>query len=480
VFFPLVEISGTARAFPLGMTRTCLLLTLLLSPIATAGKSVLLIAGAKSHAPGQHEHPAGCELLAKHLASSGLGIQAEVSLGWPQDAAKAANADTIVLYSDGQDAHVAKGRIAELRQRMTAGKGLVVLHYALEPTDAEMAGFLDESVGGHFQVNWSVNPIWKMKDPLIAPHAVTSGVKPFEVEEEFYYHIKFRENVMALFRALPPESSLGEDGPRSGNPEVRKKLALKEPQTLAWAVENPNKSRGFGFTGGHFHRNWSDENFRKLVLNAIVWTAGAEVPAAGVTSKVAATPAYQTIDEAIAKGDIADVRLHLEVNPASANKGGKESSRPPLEQAVLRNKADIAAVLLEAGADPNSSSASKRTPLHLAVERNSPVMAAALLKAGAKPNMRDNDGWTPLHHAAAKNQLETAKAIIAGGADPMTLSELGGTPLHEAAASGGAEIIKLFLEHKVDPTVKSKENVTALDIAKQYKNQPAIDVLSKL
>jgi len=61
----------------------------------------------------------------------------------------------------------------------------------------------------------------------------------------------------------------------------------------------------------------------------------------------------------------------------------------------------------------------------------------------------------------------------------MTLSELGGTPLHEAAASGGAEIIRLLLAHKVNPAVVSKQGVTALDIAKQYKNQPAIDELSK-
>jgi ankyrin repeat protein len=196
--------------------------------------------------------------------------------------------------------------------------------------------------------------------------------------------------------------------------------------------------------------------------------------------KDAAKPTYPTIDEAIAKGDIADVRLHLKANPESLNKGGRETSRPPLEQAVQRNKTEIAVLLLESGADTNTLTASKRTPLHLAVERNNPAVAAALLKAGAKPNARDKDGWTPLHHAAAKNQLETAKVLLAGGADPMILSELGGTPLHEAAASGGAEIIRLLLEHKVDPKVVSKENVTALDIAKKYKNQPAIDVLSAL
>ncbi|MDG2304152.1 MAG: hypothetical protein P8R42_05760 [Candidatus Binatia bacterium] len=43
--------------------------------------------------------------------------------------------------------------------------------------------------------------------------------------------------------------------------------------------------RGVGFTGGHFHWNWGNDDFRTLVLNAIVWTAGAEVPADGVPSR---------------------------------------------------------------------------------------------------------------------------------------------------------------------------------------------------
>lgn len=207
-------------------------------------------------------------------------------------------------------------------------------------------------------------------------------------------------------------------------------------------------------------------------------SSDAEIHAMDV--KMAAPPKYQTIDEAIAKGDIEDVKLHLAADPKRVNQGGKPTSRPPLEQAILRNKADIALLLIASGADVNTVNASQRTPLHISVERNNAQIATALLKAGAKPNERDKDGWTPLHHAAAKNQLETAKAILAGGADPSTLSQLGGTPLHEAAASGGAEIVQLFLDHKVDPKVKSKTGVTALDIAKEYKNQPAIDVLSKL
>lgn len=453
---------------------TCLLM---LAAAHAATKSVLLVAGPKSHGPGVHEHPAGCELLAAHLNSAGLGITATVSAGWPLDPAQVAQADALVIYSDGEGRHAAKGHLAALMQRHAAGKGLVVLHYALEPADAEMATFFDHSIGGRFDPAWSVNPVWLMKEPQIAAHPVGNGVHPFEMTEEFYYHIRLREDVVHLLKALPPAESLGADGPRSGNPAVRAALAAGQPQTLAWAVENPNGSRGFGFTGGHFHHHWAHESFRKLVLNGIIWTAHLDVPASGVVSQVADTPIHPTIDDAIAKGDVADVKRHLSQNPECLHKGGKPTSRPPLEQAILRNKTDIALILLDAGADPNRTNATQRTPLHLAIDRNNPQLVAALLNAKADPNPRDKAGWTPLHHAAAKNQLESSRALLAGGANPMILSELGGTPLHEAAASAGAELIQLLLDHKVDASIKSKESVTALDLARKYENRAAIEVL---
>jgi hypothetical protein len=59
---------------------------------------------------------------------------------------------------------------------------------------------------------------------------------------------------------------------------------LDKPQTLMWGIERPDGGRGVGFTGGHYHRNWTIDGFRTLVLNALVWTAGMEVPAGGVKS----------------------------------------------------------------------------------------------------------------------------------------------------------------------------------------------------
>ena len=62
-------------------------------------------------------------------------------------------------------------------------------------------------------------------------------------------------------------------------------MAKGEPQHVAWVSENANGSRGFGFTGGHFHRNWQNETFRRTVLNAIAWIAKADVPTGGMVSR---------------------------------------------------------------------------------------------------------------------------------------------------------------------------------------------------
>jgi type 1 glutamine amidotransferase len=53
-----------------------------------------------------------------------------------------------------------------------------------------------------------------------------------------------------------------------------------------WAVERAGGGRGFGFTGGHYHDNWGNDAFRKVVLNALLWVAKVDVPTGGVESEV--------------------------------------------------------------------------------------------------------------------------------------------------------------------------------------------------
>ena len=66
---------------------------------------------------------------------------------------------------------------------------------------------------------------------------------------------------------------------------------------MSWVVERKDGGRGFGFTGGHFHENWGNEDFRKFVLNALVWLAGMDVPATGVQCEVTQADLEENLDE---------------------------------------------------------------------------------------------------------------------------------------------------------------------------------------
>jgi type 1 glutamine amidotransferase len=257
----------------------------------TAGvKKVVLVAGSASHGPGDHEFNAGVQLLQKSLDKVPGVLAVHYLNGWPKDPSAFDNADTILFYMDGGEGHpVIQGdHLLQLNNLAKKGVGIACAHYAVEvPKDRGGPELLDW-IGGYFETHWSVNPHWTAKFDRLPEHPITRGVKPFEINDEWYYHMRFRENmdhVTPILTAIPPASTLDRpDGPHSGNKFVREKIG--QPQHVAWAVERDDGGRGFGFTGGHVHRNWGDDNFRKLVLNALLWTAKADVPPNGVESHV--------------------------------------------------------------------------------------------------------------------------------------------------------------------------------------------------
>jgi len=262
-----------------------------------AAKKVVFIAGKPSHGYGAHEHNAGCLLLAKALdaAAKQKGIPVITTVyknGWPTDPTALDNADTVVVYCDGGGRHFLHHNGEAMDDIMRRGVGLACIHYGVEVPKGPTGQRFLNWIGGYFETNWSVNPHWVAKFESLPSHPITRGVNPFEINDEWYYHMRFSKDmtrVTPLLSATPPKETLTRpDGPHSGNPHVRKAvLEEKKAQHVSWAFERGDGGRGFGFTGGHFHNNWQNDDFRKLVLNAIVWTAGGEVPKKGIES---ATP----------------------------------------------------------------------------------------------------------------------------------------------------------------------------------------------
>jgi len=269
---------------------------------SAADKKIVLVAGSHSHGSGSHEFRAGCLLLQQCLKGV-RGVNAVVvTNGWPKDLSVFDGAAAILIYADGGDGHpfIAPERLQVIDALMKKGVGLGAAHYGVEvPKNKGGQEFL-RWIGGYFEMFWSVNPHWDANFTALPKHPITRGVKTFKINDEWYYHMRFPEGmkgVTPILTAIPPENTRGAPGANSshgGNPEVQKHKG--EPEHVMWAIERPDGGRGFGFTGGHFHWNWGQNDFRKLVLNAIVWTAGIEVPPGGAASELpaAAVDAYLT------------------------------------------------------------------------------------------------------------------------------------------------------------------------------------------
>ena len=114
--------------------------------------------------------------------------------------------------------------------------------------------------------------------------------------------------------------------------------------------------------------------------------------------------------EASAVGLIDRVREQVEKDPGLVN-AYSHDGWTPLHLASFFGHKDIAALLLDRGADVNARSKSTRfakenTPLHAAAANRQVDVAEVLIARGADVNARDGSGYTPLALAAnSKNDL---------------------------------------------------------------------------
>ncbi len=293
--------------------RTFHLLLFLAASGATfaADRTLVLIAGNPSHNPGDHEYRAGCLLFQKCLANI-PGLKTVVyDHGWPttqregktvDDNAALEQADAIVIYSDGGGNHPAlvRDHLDVLQRLIGRGVGFGCIHYATEPTREKGEAEFLNWIGGAFETDWSVNPEWQAEFKSLPVHPVTRGVKPFSTEDEWYFHLRFPANlrgITPILTAVPPETTMTRpDGDHSGNPAVRAAVAKGESQVVMWVIERPDGGRGFGFTGGHAHANWQNEEQRKLMLNTLLWVTRLPVPEGGVRSSVTAADMAANLD----------------------------------------------------------------------------------------------------------------------------------------------------------------------------------------
>jgi hypothetical protein len=284
-------------------TRALLVSVALLTAISlsAADKKIVLIAGRPSHGPGDHEFRAGCLLLKKCLDRV-PGITSVVySNGWVNQPDAFDGAAAVLIYADGGAGNPAiQGDHSKILGDLVAkGVGLGCAHYGVEIPSTNGGPQFLEWIGGYYEHLYSVNPMWSPEYKSFPDHPITRGVKPFSNRDEWYFNIRFQPDMKGITPILVSTPS---DKVRDGKyvyPAGPYEHIMKEKgraETMMWAYERPDGGRGFGFTGGHTHANWGNENQLKVVANALLWIAKAEIPSDGVPTAVSAEELKQNLD----------------------------------------------------------------------------------------------------------------------------------------------------------------------------------------
>ena len=240
---------------------------------------------------GHHPNKASCELFKHCLENSpnAKNIKCRIYENWPEDPGVLQDASTIVIYSEGINEQMKKDgkphpvfnsarRLNYLDKLMKKGVGMVCIHYTLYATRQLEAPKLLEWLGAYYDFQGHGSSHWVTRKPQVlmpvtSYHPVSRGWTTFTLNEnELYHNLHFAEENCPV----PILKSTFQD---------RKTKQARE-HIIAWALERKNGGRGFGFGGGHFYNQWTNEDCRKMILNAILWTAKIEVPKDGIHSSV--------------------------------------------------------------------------------------------------------------------------------------------------------------------------------------------------
>jgi type 1 glutamine amidotransferase len=178
-------------------------------------------------------------------------------------------ADCVVLFlSQGAKwIHEDPRRLEAFAQLAAREGGLIALHWGMGTRDPKyIAGFLRLFGGCHGGPDRKYKVVESQIRVVDSDHEIVRGVAPLMLREEFYYQLKLIDT-----KRIKPILQTTIDG---------------NNETVAWAWQRADGGRAFGFSGGHFHSNWSRVEYRRLMAQAVLWTLKLPIPKEGLPVKV--------------------------------------------------------------------------------------------------------------------------------------------------------------------------------------------------
>lgn len=227
-----------------------------------SGAKVLLIGHDPDHPWGSHMYMHTLGLLAKCVRQT-EGIETVVSNGWPTEPKTLKGVNTIVVYSSPAAEILLDGpHRDEVDRLMKSGVGLVTIHWAstVRKQNFERLGDRWMSyLGGTWISNVGLSTDKSLLKQLDTKHPICRGWSEYELHDEYYLNPVVTDEATPLLQV----NTKGDD------------------VVVGWAFERTDGGRAYGTTLGHFYRNFQRTEFRRAIVNAILWTAHVEVPVGG-------------------------------------------------------------------------------------------------------------------------------------------------------------------------------------------------------
>jgi hypothetical protein len=255
------------------------LLSIALFLIATSAaaddspKRLLLLAqGPDGHPAGTHEYVAGQRVLAKCL--SGVP-KLETSLvradgDWPEGPELLSKADGVVLFvSEGakwlNSDPARRASFAELAKR---GGGLSVIHWGMGTREAaNIEPFVSLFGACHGGPDRKYKFLETQVRVVAKGHSAAAGIEDFKIKEEFYYELKRQPDAKDFTPLLT--------------------AAIDDSEHMvSWAWQRADGGRSFGYTGCHYHENWSRPEYQRFLSQGVLWTLKIDPPPTGFPAEI--------------------------------------------------------------------------------------------------------------------------------------------------------------------------------------------------
>ncbi len=174
--------------------------------------------------------------------------------------------------------------------------------------------------------------------------------------------------------------------------------------------------------------------------------------------------------EASAAGDLQAVREAIKAGAAIETRDAR--ARSPLLLAVTEDHVDVAAELIELGADPDAVDDQSDTPWLVTGVTGSVAMLEALLPARPDLAKRNRYGGVSVIPASERGHVDYVRRVVQTDIDVNHVNDLGWTALLEAVILGDGslpyqEIVTTLLAAGADASITDNDGVTALEHAQR-------------